>query len=420
MHDTLVIGGGWAGLWSAAALTHLHHLPDVRLLEAADHLGGRARTERHGDFHVNLGPHALYRRGAAQAALERLGLRPAGRVPPARGGQAWLDGALVPLPTGWLSFATTPLLAGPARWSVIAALARAFRAPLGPWVGQPLSRWLDAEVPEPRARAVVELLVRLTSYTHAPTRVDAAAALAQLRLGLRGNVRYLDQGWGQVTDALAACARAAGARLDTGVRAEALEPAGDHVVVHTSAGTARARSVILAVPPAVAARLVPGLAPAVEALEPVRAAVLDVALSSWSPAAPTLVLGVDAPLYLSVHSATARLAPPGGAVVHVARYLGSTPHEGAAAELEALLERVAPRWRDHVVTRRYLPQVPVSYALPAADRPRPSASDLPRVHLAGDWVGPEGMLADAALASAQRAVEAARADATPTTLARAS
>lgn len=422
MHDVLILGGGWAGLWSAAALTHLHHTRDVRLIEAADHLGGRARTERHGDFHLNLGPHALYRRGAAQAALDRLDLRPTGRVPPARGGLAWVDDRLVPLPTGWLSFATTPLLMGPARWALIAALARAFRAPLGPWQGQPLSRWLDAEVPEPRARAVVEMLVRLTSYTHAPARVDAAAALAQLRLGLRGNVRYLDHGWAQVTDQLAACARAAGARLDTGVRAEALEAHGDHVVVHSSAGPLRARSVILALPPAVAARLVPGLAPQVATLEPVRAAVLDVALSRWSAAAPTLVLGLDAPLYLSVHSATAQLAPAGGAVVHVARYLSPDSRGaevGGPAELEALLERVAPGWRAHVVTRRYLPQVPVSFALPSADGPRPSASGLPRVHLAGDWVGPEGMLADAALASAQRAVDAARADAADVSLAHA-
>ena len=36
----------------------------------------------------------------------------------------------------------------------------------------------------------------------------------------------------------------------------------------------------------------------------------------------TFALGIDRPLYLSVHSAVAALAPAGGAMIHVAKYLG--------------------------------------------------------------------------------------------------
>jgi len=38
-----------------------------------------------------------------------------------------------------------------------------------------------------------------------------------------------------------------------------------------------------------------------------------------------------------------------------------------------------------------------------ARRPDATAAEAPGVLLAGDWVGPEGMLADAALASGRRA-----------------
>jgi hypothetical protein len=40
-------------------------------------------------------------------------------------------------------------------------------------------------------------------------------------------------------------------------------------------------------------------------------------------------------------------------------------------------------------------------------RPNVTASGLPRVFLAGDWVGPDGLLSDAALASGHAAGRAA-------------
>jgi hypothetical protein len=76
-------------------------------------------------------------------------------------------------------------------------------------------------------------------------------------------------------------------------------------------------------------------------------------------------LGIDAPLYLSVHSAMTRLAPAEMATVQVAKYLpagGETdPHEDER-ELEALLDIVQPGWREVVVTRRYLPRLVVTNA----------------------------------------------------------
>ena len=51
--DVVVIGGGIAGLSAAWRLRHR----DVLLLEAADRLGGRLRSDPRGDYWMNYGAH---------------------------------------------------------------------------------------------------------------------------------------------------------------------------------------------------------------------------------------------------------------------------------------------------------------------------------------------------------------------------
>ena len=46
------------------------------------------------------------------------------------------------------------------------------------------------------------------------------------------------------------------------------------------------------------------------------------ALSSLPDKDTLFALGIDRPLYFSVHSTHAKLAPEGGALIHVAKYLG--------------------------------------------------------------------------------------------------
>ena len=61
-----------------------------------------------------------------------------------------------------------------------------------------------------------------------------------------------------------------------------------------------------------------------------------------------------------------------------------------------------------MVVDRFLHRMVVAHALPRpgsglAGRPPVEVASHPGVFVAGDWVGPEGMLADASLASAERA-----------------
>ncbi len=55
MRDAVVVGGGLAGLSAAWRLRHR----DVVLLEEGDRVGGRIRSERRGDYHLNWGAHVF-------------------------------------------------------------------------------------------------------------------------------------------------------------------------------------------------------------------------------------------------------------------------------------------------------------------------------------------------------------------------
>jgi phytoene dehydrogenase-like protein len=152
----------------------------------------------------------------------------------------------------------------------------------------------------------------------------------------------------------------------------------------------------------------------VAAATPVTAACLDVALQRLPQPRTLFALGIDQPLYLSVHSAVARLAPAGAATIQVAKYLPVRARNDPRAderELEGLLDLMQPGWRDAVVERRFLPSMVVYNALVTAvtggiaGRPGPAVPDIKHLYVVGDWVGPEGLLADASLASAKRAAE---------------
>ncbi len=79
------------------------------------------------------------------------------------------------------------------------------------------------------------------------------------------------------------------------------------------------------------------------------------------------------------------------------------------AELEGLLDGLQPGWRALTIARRFLPGMTVANSLPCAEedglrgRPEVTVPGLPNIFLAGDWVGSEGLLADASAASASEA-----------------
>lgn len=397
---TLVIGAGIAGLIAAHDLAKAGHR--VTVLESTPHPGGRAQTKREDGFALNQGPHALYLGGAFRAALDRIGVAYAGEPRDIRR-HALFEGRLHTLPLGAGALAKTGLLDVADKINFAQVMAAAPKA--YPQSGS-FADWLDAQTLRPRVRAVISAIARLSSYANAESEVPASAMLDQLRIVLAGTL-YVNGGWQTLVDGLLEKAEAAGALIRTSAAVDAIRSSGCGWSALLASGEAiEADGVILACPPDVAARLM-GQPGRFASLRVCRANTLDLALSSRPDGAHDFVLGIDQPLYASVHSATARLAPPGGVMVHFARYLApdEAPGTDAVAELEALADLTLPGWRGLVVRRQRLIAMPVVHALPTlnASRPGIDVADMPGVYLAGDWVGADGMLSDTAAASAVEA-----------------
>ncbi len=410
--DALIIGGGLAGLVAA------HHLARsgkrVALLEKSGALGGRARTTRELGHSFNLGPHALYRGGALAATLERLGVEvPSHRVAPSG---YFLDGdAKHTAVTGFMSLLTTGALTLAGKVELARFMARMKAIDTAALRDTTAQRFIEETFADPSGRRVALALARLTTYADDPKHLSAGAFVEQIVGATLAGVDYVDGGWSTLVDRLADGARAAGANLLTHRPVKSVRRTARGVVVETEERL-EADTVILALPPEACRRLVdaPALAARAEHERPVRAASLDVALSRLPDPRAIFALGLDEPTYFSVHSVWADVAPAGAATLHAAAYLGPDDARTPAATramLERVVDRMQPGWRELVVNQRFLPSLIVTPDLPdaarggLAGRPDVDAAGIDGVYVAGDWVGPTGMLADAAAASAVRAAE---------------
>lgn len=418
----IVVGGGLAGL--AAANFAAKAGCEVTLFEKSQAIGGRAITSEKSGVLFNLGPHALYRSGQAFKILRELGVEFTGGVPKVDGMLAINGGRKHMLPGGTLSLMTTSLFGLSAKLEAAHALSLLPNIDATQFNRLNVNEWLSKEIRNEDLRRLLLALFRLGTYANDPDRLSAGLAVAQFQMALKESVLYLDGGWQTLVDGLRAKAELAGVKIISEARVAKVErdESGRATGVRLADGSRhQASAIIVAASPEEACELIEGSQqlPLVEWAKnaiPVKAACLDVALERLPEPQNTFALGIDRPLYLSVHSASAKLAPAGKAMIHVAMYLGSeSPADPKAVEheLEELLDLVQPGWQKLLIERRFLPAMTVVHSLVTAEqgglagRPGPAVPGIEALFVAGDWVGPEGWLADASLASGKRAAELA-------------
>jgi phytoene dehydrogenase-like protein len=358
----------------------------------------------------NQGPHALYLTDASDSILKEIGITYIGGIPAGKG--YLISGGKKREIAGdyssWLSGKSdgSQFFISPAKidFSQLESVTE--------------QEWLDKNIHDINDAEIIKTILRLNTYANDPDIQSIGPVLHQIYVASRAGVMYLDGGWQTLVDGLLTVAKNANARIVMGkkaIRVKRTDSSGWQVLLEDKTEVS-AKIVVIAAGPKDAYSLFDDnerpdvLFKAAKEAKPIRLVCLDVGLSSLPDKDALFALGVDRPLYFSVHSAYAKLAPKGGALIHVAKYLGTSiepkPREDEP-ELEEFLDLLQPGWRQVLVKKRPLPNMVVSNALvTAADGGlggRPDTKIAENLYIVGDWVGKEGLLSNASVASAKRA-----------------
>lgn len=365
-----VVGAGIAGLVSAIACAEQG--ANVRLLEAHDNAGGRARSSD-GPYRANLGPHVLYKGPWWQWLQERQLLPPSSGLP------------LAPLRVRWQG----ELRRMPPLGTVTSVLRlRGRQAP----VDVDFRSWAADQAGE-RTAAMLSAGAGVYTFHHDPGELSAAFVWPRtVRTLLKPPtaVRYVIGGWSLLIDALERRARELGVTIEFAHNVATLPQA--PVIVATELAQARQL-----------------LGDDTISWPSGRTVCIDLGLRHHR-GDPFVVSDLDEAGWIERYSAPDQsLAPAGEELIQAQMPLRPDESvEQAALRLERLLDMSLAQWRERQTWRRRQLMDGRSGAL---DMPGSTWSDRPAidrgdgVFLAGDCVAAPGLLAEVSWASA---VEASR------------
>jgi phytoene dehydrogenase-like protein len=408
-YDVAVIGGGLTGLTAAIYVEKAGK--SVVLIEKAKKLGGLAQTTNQKGALFNFGPHAMYEGGGALEILKELQCVPKGGYASKGGMIGILQGRIIHMPTD------LTLDEGKEWGQVMGGLAQIDTDFLR---STSIQEWAQTNIVHDRVRLFFLAMCKQWSYSDNPSVISAGYVLKQGQLAAKG-VRYVEDGWRKAVEKLYELANRLGVTFVTGKKTKKIVTEGGCVngLLLSDDDKIDAASVITAIGPHDVYKLVEeaeqtSIKKWKEESYPLYAACLDVALNRLPIPERSFALGLDQPFYFGIHSLSVRLSENGAHVLHVMKYHDNqliTDAKTDKQQLIDLLHLLQPGWEEKLVAIRYLPKILVAHDARtiqhagSGSAPSPIVPEIKGLYVAGDWVGQEGRLADAAMLSAKLAAQ---------------
>ena len=176
--DVIVVGGGLAGLVGATVLARAGR--SVVLLEKSSRLGGRGGSYAEADFQFNLGPHALYRNGAAARTLAELGIPYTGGVP-VGGRRLICGGRSHRFPAGLRSLLMTRALSLRGRLAAARLIRQIPKLDASELHHTGVQEWLDRWTAGADAQGLLKTFIRLSTYANAEEHQSPELRLSSFR-----------------------------------------------------------------------------------------------------------------------------------------------------------------------------------------------------------------------------------------------
>jgi phytoene dehydrogenase-like protein len=415
--DVVIIGGGLAGYVAANYLAKTNL--SILILEKGAKVGGRARTERIHQQYFNLGPHALYKKGKAKPILEELGVQLMGKSP--KQSVTLIDQEMKYVaPFSPLGLLSTNYLNWKERLDWMGILLKIQQMNPAELANLSFKNWVVKATSSEKVQNLLFILARLSTYCHGPDVLSAKLIMTHIKIAL-GGVLYLDYGWQSLIDQLHNQAVIKHVNVQTRTNVKEITQVDDgHFKLETSTSQdVTSRYVISTIGPhelnqILSESVIMSQREFFSDISSVQGATLDVALTVLPDPNQLFAMGINEPMYFSVHSHYAQLSDHSNSVIlHVFKYYQnkeSIDVKKVQLELEQFLEKVQPGWQKFVITKRFIPQITVNQRFPlVGDEPKlvpRSKTTIPGLYIAGDWTSPDYILSEAAISSGKAAADA--------------